>query len=52
MNTGLYVRVRPDEMERIAQLAKSERRSPRDQAAALIAEALAERTPKTTDVST
>ncbi len=46
MNQGLYVRIRPDELDRIAKIAKDERRPLRDQAAVLIAEALAWRTPK------
>jgi hypothetical protein len=47
MNAGVYVRLRPDELDRVAQIAKDERRPLRDQAAVLIAEALARRTPKT-----
>jgi hypothetical protein len=40
MNSGLFVRLRPDEVDRLAEIAKAERRPIRDQAAVLLTGAL------------
>ena len=43
MNQRIYVKLKPDEFTAISQLAKQERRHPRDQAAILIREELKRR---------